>query len=264
MTPHFKPTHIAIMKNSSNPFRQSPASADVFDKALSPWWRQRRIAAIRIRCALWRAAARAFDVVKRGFDISASIILLILLSPVFVTIAMLIKLDGGPAFFPQTRVGLRGRTFKMYKFRSMCVNAETRLKELLAQNELGSDLRFKMKNDPRITRIGRIIRGTSLDELPQLLNVLRGEMSLVGPRPPVPREVDLYTLKDRRRLEHKPGITCLWQVGERDGGFWQIGSRNKIDFAEQVELDVRYIESRSFLRDLWILVKTVPAMVLGK
>ena len=252
------------MKNSSNPSRPPHTPVGVFDKALSPWWRRRRIAAIRIRCALWRATAKAFDVVKRGFDIAASIVLLILLSPVFLTLALLIKSDGGPAFFPQTRVGFRGRTFKMFKFRSMCVDAEARIKELLAQNELGSDLRFKMKNDPRITRIGRFIRGASLDELPQLFNVLRGEMTLVGPRPPVPREVVLYTLKDRRRLEHKPGITCLWQVGERDGGFWQIGNRNKIDFQEQVELDVSYIESRSFLRDLWILVKTLPAMILGK
>jgi lipopolysaccharide/colanic/teichoic acid biosynthesis glycosyltransferase len=167
-------------------------------------------------------------------------------------------------FFKQKRVGLHGGEFEMLKFRSMCVDAEAKLSGLLAQNEKAQGITFKMKDDPRVTRIGRFIRKTSLDELPQFINVLRGDMSIVGPRPPLPREVALYSSSDRRRLYARPGITCLWQVGERQGGVWEIGDRNAIDFDEQVSLDVRYIESQSLLRDLWILLKTVPAIVLGK
>ena len=177
---------------------------------------------------------------------------------------ILVKLDGGPIFFKQTRVGLMGREFKMLKYRSMVVDAEARLKDLLAKNEKAAGVTFKMKDDPRITRIGRFIRKSSLDELPQFLNVLKGEMSLVGPRPPIPREVALYSQADRRRLLTKPGITCLWQVGERQGRVFEIGDRNSIDFPEQVDLDVRYIESQSIWKDLWILAKTVPAILFGK
>jgi lipopolysaccharide/colanic/teichoic acid biosynthesis glycosyltransferase len=144
------------------------------------------------------------------------------------------------------------------------VDAEARLKELLAKNEKASGVTFKMKDDPRITKVGRFIRKSSLDELPQFWNVLKGEMSLVGPRPPVPREVALYSQADRRRFLVKPGITCLWQVGEREGRLFEIGDRNQIDFPEQVALDVRYIESQSVWRDLWILAKTVPAILFGK
>jgi len=179
-------------------------------------------------------------------------------------IALLVRRDGGPVFFKQTRVGLDGREFKMLKYRSMCVDAEAKLKDLLAQNEKAQGVTFKMKDDPRITRVGRVLRKSSLDELPQFLNVLRGEMSIVGPRPPIPREVALYQERDRRRLAVKPGITCLWQVGEREGRFWEIGDRNEIDFDEQVGLDVRYIESQHFWKDLWILLKTVPAILFGK
>ena len=152
----------------------------------------------------------------------------------------------------------------MLKFRSMCVNAEARLAALLAQNEKAQGITFKMKNDPRVTAVGRFIRKASIDELPQLFNVLMGDMSIVGPRPPLPREVALYSVEDRRRLLAMPGITCLWQVGERNGGTFEIGDRNSIDFDEQVQLDVRYIESQSALRDLWIMLKTLPAMLLGK
>ncbi|HEY6228738.1 MAG TPA: sugar transferase, partial [Verrucomicrobiae bacterium] len=144
--------------------------------------------------------------------------------------------------------------FRMYKFRSMRVDAEQRLQELLKQNGHATGVTFKMKNDPRITRVGRILRKYSLDELPQFVNVLKGEMSMVGPRPPVPREVALYTLKDRQRLAVTPGLTC----------FWQIGGRANIDFPEQVQLDVQYIESQSFWLDLWICIKTIPAVVLGR
>ena len=146
----------------------------------------------------------------------------------------------------------------------MCVDAEARLGELLARNEKASGVTFKMKDDPRITRVGRLLRKSSLDELPQFWNVLRGDMSMVGPRPPVPREVALYSQADRRRLLVKPGITGLWQVGERRGGLFEIGDRNAIDFPEQVNLDVRYIESQSIRKDLWLLAKTVPAILFGK
>jgi lipopolysaccharide/colanic/teichoic acid biosynthesis glycosyltransferase len=181
-----------------------------------------------------------------------------------VVVALLIKRDGGPVFFRQTRVGFGGRHFGMWKFRSMCVDAEARLAALLAQNEKAGGITFKMENDPRITPVGRFIRRASIDELPQIFNVFRGEMSIVGPRPPLPREVALYTLSDRRRLLATPGITCLWQIGERDGRRFEVGNRNEIDFPEQVELDVRYIEQQSLLRDLWIMLKTPPAMLLGR
>ena len=189
---------------------------------------------------------------------------MLFLSPVFAGIAIAVKMDGGPIFFRQTRYGLHGREFKMLKFRSMCVDAEAKLKDLLALNEKKEGITFKIKDDPRITKIGRILRKSSLDELPQFWNVLKGEMSLVGPRPPVKREVELYEQRHRDRLYVKPGITCLWQVGERKGGWTEIGDRNAIDFEEQVDLDVRYIESQSFWKDIWLLLKTVPAILFGK
>jgi lipopolysaccharide/colanic/teichoic acid biosynthesis glycosyltransferase len=212
----------------------------------------------------WIALVHGARVTKRAFDIVVALIALTLLSPLFLVIAILVKLDGGPAFFKQTRIGFMGREFGMLKFRSMCVNAEARLADLLASNGKAGGITFKMRNDPRVTRIGRIIRRASIDELPQFINVLLGDMSIVGPRPPLPREVALYSVADHRRLLAMPGITCLWQVGERNGGTFEIGDRNAIDFDEQVLLDVRYIEQQSWSRDLWIVLKTVPAMLLGK
>jgi exopolysaccharide biosynthesis polyprenyl glycosylphosphotransferase len=192
---------------------------------------------------------------KRWFDIVASALLITALSPVFLLVAMLVKLeDGGSVIFAQVRVGRWGRLFNMYKFRSMCRNAEERLREILPQNQHRQGVTFKMKHDPRITRVGRWMRRYSLDELPQLFNVLKGDMSLVGPRPPLPREVDLYSMTDRRRLAATPGLTC----------FWQIGGRSEIDFKEQVQLDVLYIESQSLWLDLKILCKTIPAVLSGK
>jgi exopolysaccharide biosynthesis polyprenyl glycosylphosphotransferase len=194
-------------------------------------------------------------VLKRAFDVTASLALLILLSPLLLIIAILVWIeDGGPIFFAQTRVGQFGREFKMYKIRSMCLDAEQRLKELLAQNQHKQGVTFKLKDDPRITRVGKWLRKLSCDELPQLFNVFIGDMSLVGPRPPVPREVAKYSLADRRRLTIKPGITCIWQ----------ISGRSEIDFSGQVKLDVDYIESQSFWFDLSILLRTLPAVVSGK
>jgi lipopolysaccharide/colanic/teichoic acid biosynthesis glycosyltransferase len=235
-----------------------------FLAAQTPWGRARLNAYVRWKRLSWQVVVHASLFLKRAFDIVVGLLAMLLLAPLFLLIALLVKLDGGPVFFRQTRIGRLGREFKMLKFRSMCVDAEARLKDLLAHNEKASGVTFKMKADPRITRIGRLLRKSSLDELPQFWNVLRGEMSLVGPRPPIPREVALYTQADRRRFLAKPGITCLWQVGERQGGLLEIGDRNVIDFPEQVTLDVRYIESQSFWRDLLILVKTVPAILFGK
>jgi lipopolysaccharide/colanic/teichoic acid biosynthesis glycosyltransferase len=232
--------------------------------AQTPWGRLHLNARVERKRLAWLIVVGTTLLVKRAIDIVGSLFALALLSPVFLTLALLIKLDGGPAFFRQTRVGLNGRHFKMLKFRSMCVDAEARLAELLERNEKASGVTFKMKDDPRITRIGKLLRRSSLDELPQFWNVLCGDMSLVGPRPPVLREVALYSPADRRRLLVKPGITGPWQVGEREGGVFEIGDRNAIDFPEQVSLDVRYIESQSALKDLWLLAKTVPAVLFGK
>lgn len=248
----------------TDPAQLSARMASRLHAAQSPWLRRRLNARVTFRRWAWRAVIGASHAFKRIFDIVISLTCLVLFAPLFLLLALLVKLDGGPVFFAQTRVGRRGAEFKMLKYRSMVVNAEARLGELLAQNEKVGGITFKMKNDPRITRVGRILRKTSLDELPQFLNVLRGEMSIVGPRPAVPREVAQYSQADRRRLLAKPGITCLWQVGERAGGVFEIGDRNAIGFNEQVELDVRYIETHSLARDLWLMAKTVPAIVFGK
>src|SRR5438128_4274293 len=203
--------------------------------------------------ARWMARSRS--ILKRSFDIALSALFLILFSPLFAVIALLIWLeDGGSIFFAQTRVGQFGREFKMYKIRSMCLDAEQRLKDLLEKNAHKEGVTFKIKDDPRITRVGKWLRKFSLDELPQLYNVFIGDMSLVGPRPPLPREVSKYSLAHRRRLAVKPGITCIWQVS----------GRAEIDFSGQVQLDVDYIESQGFWVDVKILAKTVPAVLTGK
>ena len=204
--------------------------------------------------AAWAGVVRGSYLLKRLVDGVGSAVLLILLLPVFALVALAIRLESpGPILFRQTRVGRWGKLFTMWKFRSMYTDAEARKAALMADNEMAGGVIFKMKNDPRVTRVGRFIRKTSIDELPQLWNVLRGDMSLVGPRPPVPSEVDQYSLSDRRRLEVIPGITCIWQ----------ISGRSEIPFDQQVELDVQYIESQSFWTDLKILLKTIPALLLG-
>ncbi|WP_206831078.1 sugar transferase [Alicyclobacillus fructus] len=188
---------------------------------------------------------------KRVTDVVVSAIGLLILSPLFGLIAIAIKLDdGGPVFFSQERVGLRGRIFRIHKFRSMVVDAEARKQELLAMNEMSGPV-FKMRNDPRVTRVGRFLRKTSLDELPQLWNVLKGEMSLVGPRPPLPNEVVEYDHAYRKRLSVKPGLTCLWQVR----------GRNNIDFDEWMQLDMDYIDNWSYLNDWKIILQTIPAVI---
>jgi exopolysaccharide biosynthesis polyprenyl glycosylphosphotransferase len=222
--------------------------------ALTPLGRWRLQSYLVWKRLAWRWLVAGTLQVKRAVDIVGSLVALMAHIPVFLLIALLIKLeDRGPIFFAQRRVGKYGREFKMFKFRSMCLDAEARLKELLAQNHHAEGVTFKIKDDPRITRVGRMIRKYSLDELPQFYNVLIGDMSLVGPRPPVPREVSKYSLAQRRRLAIKPGITCLWQVG----------GRSNIDFTGQVQLDLQYIENQSFWGDVKILLKTIPAVLLG-
>ncbi|MDP6444980.1 MAG: sugar transferase [Pirellulaceae bacterium] len=194
-------------------------------------------------------------VVKRALDIFVSALLLIGLTPLFASVATFIKLtDGGPILFWQTRVGKWGREFPFPKFRSMVANAEKLKARLAAENDHGECVTFKMKRDPRVTWIGRLMRKFSIDELPQLWCVLRGDMSLVGPRPPVPSEVFQYTVSDRRRLDATPGLTCIWQVS----------GRGDIPFPEQVELDREYIDSQSLAMDIKLLAQTVPAVVSGK
>jgi len=189
--------------------------------------------------------------VKRYIDVVGALVGLIILAPIFFMVALLIKLDDprGPVFFKQQRIGKGEIGFGMFKFRSMCVDAEEKLAALLEENEIEGAM-FKMKDDPRITRIGKIIRKTSIDELPQLYNVLRGEMSLVGPRPPLPREVEQYTDYDKQRLAITPGCT----------GLWQISGRNNVGFEEMVELDMQYIESISLKKDFEIIFKTFSVL----
>lgn len=204
---------------------------------------------------LWSLVVGAAKILKRTLDILVSATMLVVLSPLFLAVAAAIKLtDGGPVLFWQSRVGKWGREFPFPKFRSMVVNAETIKESILDQSHHKDSITFKMKKDPRVTWIGWIIRKLSIDELPQLWNVLSGDMSLVGPRPPVPREVAQYTLSDRRRLDVTPGLTC----------FWQVSGRGDIPFPKQVELDVQYIGSQSLWVDIKILFKTIPAVLIGK
>jgi lipopolysaccharide/colanic/teichoic acid biosynthesis glycosyltransferase len=199
--------------------------------------------------------SKRYLIAKRIMDIILSLIGITLLLPVFIVIALFIKIEDkkGSVFFSQIRVGKDGQTFHMFKFRSMVSNAEELLEKLLEHNEASGPL-FKMKEDPRVTRIGRIIRKTSLDELPQLFNVLKGEMSLVGPRPALPREVESYSLYERERLKAVPGLTC----------FWQVEGRSNIGFEEQVELDLKYINNRNLLLDIKLIFKTVKVLIGSK
>lgn len=207
------------------------------------------------RMSVWQFTIRMSYAVKRFLDITLSLLALIVLLPLFLILAILIKLTSpGPVFFVQVRVGQFGRNFSFYKFRSMYVDAEARKAALMDKNQSKDGVIFKMKNDPRITPIGRILRKTSMDELPQFLNVLAGDMSLVGPRPPVPSEVMQYSPEDRKRLNVRPGLTCLWQ----------ISGRSDIPFKEQVSLDKEYIQSRSLKQDILILLRTVPAIISGR
>ena len=191
--------------------------------------------------------SKGYLILKRAIDITGSLAGIILLSPLFIIVAALIKLEDpkGSVLFGQERCGQYTKTFKMLKFRSMVHNAEELLAELQHLNEQTGPV-FKIKEDPRITKVGKFIRKTSIDELPQLFNVLKGNMSLVGPRPPIPREVEQYDEYQLQRLAVKPGLTC----------YWQVGGRNNIDFDDWVNLDIRYIEERSTFIDIKLIFKT--------
>ena len=192
-----------------------------------------------------------YSITKRLIDIVGSLCGIILLSPLFLIVAILIKLEDpkGKVFFAQDRNGRYPKTFKMYKFRSMVHNAEDLLKDLMDRNEQTGPV-FKINDDPRITKVGKFIRKTSIDELPQLFNVLKGDMSLVGPRPPIPREVEQYNSYQMQRLAVKPGLTCIWQVS----------GRNNIGFDEWVEMDIEYIKTRNLWLDIKLIFKTVGVL----
>ncbi|MBO0440373.1 sugar transferase [Enterococcus sp. DIV0869a] len=196
-----------------------------------------------------------FYVLKRCLDILGSLLGLFLLSPVLLIVAVLIKKEDpkGPVIFSQKRVGKDGSLFTMYKFRSMCTDAEEQLSDLLEHNEIEGAM-FKIKEDPRVTKVGKRIRKTSIDELPQLLNVLKGDMTLVGPRPPLQREVEEYSQRDMLRLSVKPGCT----------GLWQVRGRNDVHFDDMVDFDLEYIGNQTIANDLKIIFQTIKAMFLSR
>lgn len=189
---------------------------------------------------------KVYELIKRATDIILSMIGLIILSPILLIVAIAIKVESkGPLIFSQERVGKNRKIFKMYKFRSMVVNAEEIKEKLKHQNEMSGPM-FKMKNDPRITKIGKFIRKTSIDELPQLVNVIKGDMSLVGPRPSLPEEVKEFVPWMMRRFDVKPGLTC----------YWQVGGRNEIEFEDWMKLDIKYVKNRSVSEDIKLIFKT--------
>lgn len=199
---------------------------------------------------------RVYWVVKRFFDIVLSFVAILVLSPVFLIVALAIYIDDpkGSPFFVQTRVGRHGKKFKFYKFRSMVSNAEELLDQLKEKNEKDGPV-FKMKDDPRITRIGKFIRKTSIDELPQLFNILKGDMSIVGPRPSLPKEVSQYNDYQAQRLFVTPGLTCYWQASKK---------RDDISFDEWVDLDIKYILERSWFVDIKLIFKTFIVVFTGQ
>ena len=209
-------------------------------------------APLSVRASRWLVPA-----LRRSLDVSATAVGLLAIAPLLALTALLVRLDSrGPILFAQERVGLRGRTFRMWKFRTMLHGADAQAAALAAAAEgsTSGGVRFKMKVDPRVTRVGRVLRKLSIDELPQLWNVLRGDMALVGPRPPLPREVRLYDPRALRRLEIKPGLTC----------FWQVSGRSDLSFEQQVELDIQYIDQARPIDDVKILARTVPAVITGR
>lgn len=209
---------------------------------------------LRFTLSLWVIRTKLLTRLKRVLDITVASIAIVLTAPIMLITAILIKLESpGPVIFKQVRVGKDGEHFYCYKFRSMYVDAEQRLRELQAQNEADGPV-FKMKRDPRVTRVGRVIRKLSIDELPQLFNVLQGDMSLVGPRPALPSEVAKYTYEQLGRLHAIPGIT----------GLQQVSGRSDLDFKRWVELDLQYIAEQSIWKDIEILLRTIPAVLLGR
>lgn len=215
---------------------------------------QRSNQRLRMRMLIWSIRTKIVRSLKRALDISVATVALVAAAPLMILTALIIKLDSpGPVLFQQTRVGKDGEHFGCYKFRSMYTDAEARKAALMAQNEADGPV-FKIKNDPRITRVGRVIRKLSIDELPQLFNVFKGEMSLVGPRPALPSEVASYTFEQIGRLHAIPGIT----------GLQQVSGRSSLDFKRWVELDLQYISEQSVWKDIVILAKTIPAVIFSR
>ncbi len=208
----------------------------------------------QVRLVLWSTRLQCLDCLKRLLDLAMVAFALPCVLPLMAITALAIKLDSrGPIFFEQARVGRRGKPFTCYKFRSMYIDAEARKADLMDKNEVDGPI-FKIQYDPRMTRIGRIIRKLSIDELPQLINILNGDMSFVGPRPPVPNEVKEYQFDQLRRLDAIPGLT----------GLQQISGRSDLKFDRWVELDLQYIAEQSIRKDIWIILKTIPAVISGK
>jgi exopolysaccharide biosynthesis polyprenyl glycosylphosphotransferase len=222
----------------------------VLSATLSEWIREPRIDELRRRLR----AQRGLRTFKRLFDILAAVVGLLLFLPLLPFLAVMVRLESpGPLFFRQTRVGRDGELFECFKIRSMVQGAED-LKDRYAHLNEADGAAFKIREDPRVTRVGKFVRRSSLDEFPQLFNVLRGEMSIVGPRPQIPREVEEYRPEHRIRLLVKPGITCLWQTS----------GRNDVDFEEWMRLDREYVENRSLALDFRILFQTLPAVIARK
>ncbi len=209
----------------------------------------------RLKSFYWSVRFLARPVMKRLLDIVGAMLVVTFSSPLLAVVAVVIKLDSkGPIFFKQQRVGLNGVMFDMWKFRSMVMDADRLKQSLEMKNEMHKGVLFKIKQDPRITRVGFLIRKLSIDELPQLINVIRGDMSLVGPRPPLANEVAQYKHTDRQRLTVVPGLTC----------FWQVSGRSDVPFDQQVALDVKYIESQSIWLDISLILKTIPAVLTAR
>lgn len=224
-----------------------PVSTQVSNQSSSPAPAHAAIRYTSVRARVLRADAAA----RRALDLVVSGAALLLLLPLFAVIALLIRLDShGPVLFIQRRVGKDGREFPVFKFRSMYTDAEQRLDILLGANERTGPV-FKMRQDPRVTRVGRVLRKCSFDELPQLLNILRGEMSLVGPRPALPREVALYSPEQHLRLSVTPGLT----------GLWQVSGRANLTFEQAMDLDLEYIRRQSFALNVVLIARTVPAVL---
>lgn len=225
---------------------------EIYDK--QSFKSQRSAQRLRFTLVMWVIRTKIISGLKRPLDIIVASIALMVFAPIMLITALLIKWTSpGPILFKQTRVGKWGEEFQCYKFRSMYIDAEKRKAELMALNEADGPV-FKMKNDPRVTSVGRYIRKLSIDELPQLFNVLKGEMSLVGPRPAVPKEVAQYEYDQLRRLDAIPGIT----------GLQQVSGRSNLDFKRWIELDLEYIAQQSLLKDIEILLKTIPAVLFSK
>ncbi len=257
-----RPASFLPAASTSSGTAAEPLDAPPSDSAAAPvaaaapgsaWLRRWRA---RLHLASWHLATRALGLSKRCLDLAVVLPALVLALPLFAVVAFLIwATDRGPVFYWQKRVGRFGELFDFPKFRSMRVDSNAVRAQLEALNQHGQQgVTFKMKRDPRITGIGRFIRRTSIDELPQLWCVLKGDMTVVGPRPPLPSEVARYTLADRERLSVTPGLTCIWQVS----------GRSEIPFEQQVKLDIDYIQQRSLKKDLWLILKTVPAVIFGR